>query len=63
MLSWTILVVVILGLKLFIPTDLDGRFIQIPILAAYGIVSFSIYFIVNYFLGNLKMLKDIRKRD
>ena len=62
-LSWIILAAVILGLKLLIPTDLDGRLVQIPILAAYGIVSFSIYFVINYFLGNLKILKEIRKRD
>lgn len=62
-LSWTILVGILLVLKIFIPTNLDGRLIQIPILAIYGIASFSIYLVINYFLGNLKILKEIRKSE
>ena len=60
--SWAVFIGVILILKLFIPTDLDGRLIQIPILGIYGVFSFGIYFVINYLFGNLKILKDIRKR-
>jgi len=52
--SWGSFVVVILLLKQFIPVDLDGRLIQIPILAVYGVVSFLVYFYINYKNGNLK---------
>ena len=41
-------------LKVVVPTDLEGRFIQIPILCLFGIVSFSIYFIISYKNGNLE---------
>ena len=63
MFSWIVLIGVLLGLKLFIPTSVDGRLIQIPILAIYGVASFSVYLLVNYFLGNLKILKEIRKSE
>ena len=59
--AWTIFTIVIIILKLFIPTDLTGRLIQLPILCAYGIISFTIYLIINHFFGNLKILKEIRK--
>lgn len=52
--SWIVFVVVILLLKLFIPVDLDSRLIQIPILCVYGLVSFLIYFYINYKNGNLR---------
>ena len=51
--SYIIFVLVIIILKLFIPTDLSGRLIQIPILIVYGIISFGIYLVVNYKNGNL----------
>ena len=60
-LSWTIFTLVIIVLKMFIPTNLSGRLIQLPILALYGVVSFGIYLVINYFLGNLKILKEIRR--
>lgn len=65
--SWFLFVVVIFGLKLFIPTDLDSRLIQIPILMIFGIVSFGVYIYINYKNGNLKDvlgidLKKIFKR-
>ena len=47
---------VIVLLKLFIPIDLKGRFVQIPILLVYGLLSFGVYFVINYFSGNLKSL-------
>ena len=62
-LAWTIMVIVIIILKVFVPTSVDGRLAQIPVLAIYGVVSFVIYFVINYFLGNLKILKDIRKSE
>lgn len=62
-LAWTVFVIVLLVMKQFIPTNLTGQLVQIPVLAAFGSVSFAIYFVVNYFLGNLKLLKEIRKRD
>ena len=52
--SWIVFVVVILLMKLFIPVDLESRLIQIPILGVYGIVSFLVYFYVNYKNGNLR---------
>lgn len=61
-LSWIALAVSIILLKLFIPIDLTGRLIQIPILSIYGILSFTIYFIINYVLGNLTILDEFLKR-
>lgn len=54
--SWLAFIVVIQLLKLIIPTALDGRLIQVPILAAYGIISFVIYFYINYKNNNLKLV-------
>ena len=54
--SWTIFIVVIVILKQIIPTNLESRLIQIPILAIYGIISFLIYFYINYKNGNLKIV-------
>ena len=52
--SWLIFIFSIIILKIVVPTDLEGRFIQIPILCLFGIVSFSIYFIISYKNGNLE---------
>ena len=60
-LSWIVFIIVILLLKLIIPTNLNGRLIQIPILLVFGIVSFGIYVIINYKNGNLKNLFDLKK--
>lgn len=59
--SLIIFVISIIALKWIIPTDLSGRLIQIPILLVYGIVSFGIYFIINYLNGNLSNLFDFKK--
>ena len=59
--SLIIFVISIIVLKWIIPTDLSGRLIQIPILLVYGIVSFGIYFIINYLNGNLSNLFDFKK--
>ena len=57
--SWLVFEIVIVLLKLIIPTDLDNRLLQIPILCGFGIVSFGIYGLIHYFNGNLKTLFKI----
>ena len=52
--SWGGFILSIYLMKLFIPTNFHGRFIQIPILMVYGIVSFFIYIYINYKNGNIK---------
>ena len=52
--SWLCFILSIYLMKLFIPTNLPGRFIQIPILMVYGVVSFIIYIYINYKNGNIK---------
>lgn len=52
--SWTIFIISILLLKQILPTNLSERLIQIPILAIYGIISFSIYIFINYKNKNLQ---------
>ncbi len=52
--SWLCFILSIYLMKLFIPTNLPGRFIQIPILMVYGVVSFLIYIYINYKNGNIK---------
>ena len=59
--SWLIFEIVIVILKLFIPTNLDNRLIQIPILLLFGIVSFGVYTIIHYLNGNLKTLFNLKK--
>lgn len=54
--SWIIFIISIELLKLIIPTNLDNRIIQIPILTAYGIISFMIYLFINYKNENLKLV-------
>lgn len=60
--SWLIFEVTIILLKQVIPTTLNGRLVQIPILLTFGLISFGIYIAINYFNGNLKNLIDIKKR-
>lgn len=59
--SWLVFEVVITLLKLIVPTNLDGRLIQIPILLLFGVLSFGIYFVIHYFNGNLKTLFNIKR--
>lgn len=54
--SWLIFTLVILLLKQFIPTSLDNRLLQIPILAIFGIISFLIYIYINYKNENIKLV-------
>lgn len=60
--SWTAFIIVLTVLKFIIPTDLSGRLVQIPILAAFGIISFGIYAIINYYNGNLTAIFNMRRR-
>ena len=55
-LSWTIFIAIIELLKLIVPTNLEGRMIQIPILMIYGVLSFLVYFYLNYKNGNIRMV-------
>ena len=54
--TWLIFVLVILLLKQIIPTNLESRILQIPILILFGIISFLVYFYLNYKNGNLKIV-------
>ena len=60
--SWLIFEISIVLLKLIIPTNLDGRLIQIPILLLFGVVSFGIYIVIHYANGNLVELFNIKKK-
>ena len=60
--STIIFVLSIVLLKYIVPMDINSRLIQIPILLIYGVVSFGIYFVINYFNGNLKALFNIKRR-
>ena len=59
--SWIIFVLSILILKKIIPLEVTGRLIQIPIIGIYGVISFGIYALINYFNGNIKELFDLKK--
>lgn len=59
LISYLIFVMVIVVMRLVIPTSLSGRMIQIPILMLFGVVSFSIYVVINYKNGNLNNVIDI----
>lgn len=54
--SYLIFIITIVLLKLIIPTTLKGRLIQIPILTIYGLISFIIYFYINYKTNNIKLV-------
>ena len=60
--SWIIFEISIILLRLIIPTNLDNRLLQIPIILVFGIVSFGIYLIFHYFNGNLVSLFNIKKK-
>ena len=60
--SWTAFIVVITILKFIIPTDSTSRLVQIPILSVFGIISFGIYAIINYYNGNLTAIFNIRRK-
>ena len=54
--SWIVFIQTIELLKLIIPTNLESRMIQIPILTIFGLISFFIYFFINYKNGNLTLV-------
>lgn len=54
--SFIIFTLVILIMKLFIPTNINSRLLSIPILFVYGIVSFLVYIIINRRNGNIKVV-------
>lgn len=54
--TWLIFTIVILGLKQIIPTTLTARWIQIPILTVYGLISFLIYIFLNFKNGNIRVV-------
>lgn len=60
--SWLVFEIVIVLLKLVIPVSLNGRLIQIPILMLYGVISFGIYILINYKVGNLTNLFEFKRR-
>ena len=60
-LSWLVFEITIILLKLVVPTNIDNRLINIPILMLFGVVSFGIYILINYFNGNLSNLFEIKR--
>ena len=54
--SWLVFILTIELLKLIIPTTLESRIIQIPILTVFGLSSFLVYFFINYKNGNLGLV-------
>ncbi len=54
--SFIVFTLVILIMKLFIPTNINSRLLSIPILFVYGIVSFLIYIIINRKNGNIRVV-------
>jgi len=59
--SWLVFAISIMLLKYLIPTDLNGRLIQIPVLILYGEVSFGLYALIGYLNGNLTNIFEIKK--
>lgn len=60
--SWSAFVLIIVLLKFVIPNNLSGRLVQIPILIVYALISFGVYFIINYKNGNLGNLFERRMK-
>lgn len=54
--SWILFIISILLLKKIVPINLESRLIQIPILSLYGIISFFVYFYINYKNNNLELV-------
>ena len=65
--SYVLFIITILSLKLIIPTTINSRILQLVYLGIYGIITFSIYFYVNYKNNNLNyvfgdsLIKKIKK--
>lgn len=54
--TWIIFVLSIQILKIFIPVTLKNRLIQIPVLIIYGLISFFLYFYLNFKNGNIRVV-------
>ena len=54
--SWFLFVLTIIVLKLVIPTTLENRLLQVPILIVYGVISFLVYIYVNDKNGNIRLV-------
>lgn len=65
--SYILFIITILSLKLIIPTTINSRILQLVYLGIYGIITFTIYFYVNYKNNNLNyvfgdsLIKKIKK--
>ena len=54
LISYIVFIGIILILSMFIPLNLNNRLIQIPILIIYGVISFGLYFFINYKNKNIE---------
>ena len=54
--SWVIFIISILLLKLIVPTNINGRIINMFILMIYGIICFAVYVFINYKNNNLRLV-------
>ena len=61
--SWLVFVLVIVVLKQFIPTNLDNRLLQIPILVVFGLISFVVYIYMSDKIGNVELVFGINVND
>ena len=61
--SWVIFIISILLLKLIIPTNINGRIINMFILIIYGLITFGIYAFINYKNDNLRLVFGNRLTD
>lgn len=54
--TWMLFILTIEALKIVIPTNLTNRIIQVPVLIIYSLISFLIYFYLNYKNGNIRIV-------
>ena len=54
LISWIVFTLIILLLKQIIPTTIESRLLQIPILIIYALISFSVYFYLNEKFENVQ---------
>jgi len=54
--TWLLFIITIELLKFIIPTNLESRILQIPILMVFGLISFLVYFYLNYKNGNIEIV-------
>lgn len=63
LISYIIFAISIIVLKLIIPTNLEGRLIQFPILMVFAIISFTIYILICNKNGNLSNVLDMNLEE